>query len=47
MKAAAFQRDMGIPANPPPDAKETDPWRDYPLTIIIVNKNQKPTRGIH
>ena len=38
MKAAAIQRDMGIPAIHPPDAKETAPWRDYRLTIIIVNK---------
>ena len=41
MKAAAIQRDMRIPAIHPPDAKETAPWRDYPLTIIIVNKTSK------
>jgi len=38
MKAAAIQRDMRIPAIHPPDAKETAPWRDYPFTIIIVNR---------
>ena len=38
MKAAAIQRDMRIPAIHPPDAKETAPWRNYPLTIIIVNR---------
>jgi len=41
MKAAAIQRDMGIPAIHPPDTKETASWRDYPLTIIIVNKKSK------
>ena len=41
MKAAAIQRDMRIPAIHPPDAKETAPWRDYPFTIIIVNRKSK------
>jgi len=38
MKAAAIQRDLGIPASHPPDAKETAPWRERPLTIIIEIK---------
>ncbi|KAK2152473.1 hypothetical protein LSH36_327g01007 [Paralvinella palmiformis] len=41
MKAADIQRDMKIPAIHPPDAKETAPLRDYPLTIIIVNRKSK------
>ena len=45
MKAAVIQRDIGIPAIHPPDAKETASWRDCPLTIIIVNKKIKNPQG--
>ena len=41
MKPADIQRDIAIPAIHPPDAKETAPWREYPLTIIIVNRKSK------
>jgi ribonuclease HI len=41
MKAAAIQRDMEIPFIHPPKAKETAPWRDHPLTIIIENNISK------
>ena len=41
MKAAAIQRDIGIPTIHPPKSNETAPWRDIPLTIIIENKTRK------